>query len=166
MPFRRTRDSGGRTMRNPPMPDSVRIGTTRCAFAGGWASSQACRKETSRTGLRRPWTRRSIRANRTPTRTGPRGTGRWNWVDGDFDCRRNRSGKWPAVPERGRLTALAATRACWGDLAGSRRTVASTSIRRGNCVRAFVGCLICTAICLSGGTIGSGTTLSTQSLIR
>ena len=46
--------------------------------------------------------------NRIPRRTGPRGTGRWSWVDGDFDCRRNRSGKWPAVPERGRLTALAA----------------------------------------------------------
>ena len=52
--------------------------------------------------LRRPWTRRSIRANRIPRRTGPRGTGHWSWVDGDFDCRRNRSGKWPAVPERGR----------------------------------------------------------------
>ena len=48
--------------------------------------------------LRRPWTRRSIRANRIPRRTGPRGTGHWSWVDGDFDCRRNRSGKWPAVP--------------------------------------------------------------------
>ena len=57
--------------------------------------------------LRRPWTRRSIRANRIPRRTGPRGTGHWSWVDGDFACRRNRSGKWPAVPERGRLTALA-----------------------------------------------------------
>ena len=85
-------------MRNPRMPGSVRTGTTRWAFAGGWASSRACRKGTSRMRLRRPWTRRSIRANRIPRRTGPRGTGHWSWVDGDFDCRRNRSGKWPAVP--------------------------------------------------------------------
>ena len=47
-------------------------------------------------------------ANRIPRRTGPRGAGRWSWVDGDFACRRSRSGKWPAVPGRGRLTALAA----------------------------------------------------------
>ena len=34
--------------------------------------------------------------------------------------------------------------------------MASTSIRRGNCVRAFAGCLICTGIYLSGRTIGIG----------
>jgi hypothetical protein len=32
----------------------------------------------------------------------------WSWDDGDFAYRRKRNGKWPAVPERGRLTVLAA----------------------------------------------------------
>ncbi len=93
-------------------------------------------------------------------------TGHWSWAAGGFACRPKRSGRSPVERERVRRTATEAMQACSAVLAGSRRTVASMSTRRGSFVQAGAVCLTCMETSLSGRTIGTEITIRRCQRIR
>ena len=81
---------------------SARIGMTRCGFAAGWGSRWDWRRAISPTADPARLDKEQYPREPNPTASWAPRTGHWSWVDGDFACRRKRSGRWPVEPARGR----------------------------------------------------------------